>query len=201
MRLAGLLEYTIDWQHLACLLYALDELGGENSRYETTEFIRAKHYLHLEAIDRTPYPTQTEERWRTDIAYARKIGVISDVVSYNARNAWGITRSGREAIRKLVAHGSELQVHRCFLWSNDFKRVFHRKFEPSELDTPRPQSWTRVLLPGEPLFAVADLLVGMDDVQTMVAKMSEELGFTVAPNRISIAFALHELQERKKKLS
>jgi len=65
-------EYTVDWQHLVCLLYALRELGGDNSRSDTITFIRRNALLALTADDNTPYPTQHEPRWHTDIAYARK---------------------------------------------------------------------------------------------------------------------------------
>ena len=163
MRLAGLPEYSVDWQHLFCLLHALDDLGVENTRTETVEFIRAKQYLRLAPADREPYPTQTEPRWQTDIAYARKIGVISGLVSYNARDAWGISRPGREVIRALIAKGREIQVHRCFLWSTDFKRTLCPEYRPSVIDLPRPERWTRINTFDPILSSVADTLLSLED--------------------------------------
>lgn len=137
----GLREYTTDWQHLVCLLYALNELGaGGHRRRDVCEFIHRRNYLELVPEDVAPYRTQTEPSWQTDIAYARKIGVIMGIIGFNEHDSWTLERDGREELQKMCVAGLQgsMDVKKCFLWSREFRRFFDSEDEPSSLDSPRP---------------------------------------------------------------
>jgi hypothetical protein len=86
----------------------------------------------LNKEDNEPYPTQQEPSWETDVAWARKIGVLMGLVLNNTRNAWGLTRQGKATFEALLKHGAngDIDGHKCFLWSNAFKRQFDFDYTP-----------------------------------------------------------------------
>jgi hypothetical protein len=194
----GLPAYTVDWQHLVCLLYALNELGaGGHRRQDVCEFIQRHHYLSLTPDDVAPYPTQSEPSWQTDIAYARKIGVIMGIIGFDERDSWEIIRDGREQLLRILAAGDAHAIdgRRCFLWSRDFRRVLDRTYEPSAADAPRPPRRPRGIADYDAR-AKAREFVASGRAARAAAFYSQKLGFCVSPDVRSLAFAveMHEAQ-------
>ena len=132
--------YSRQLQRLICLLYALNELRGAPTKQEVLWFIRAERLLDLSDEDMVPYVTQTEERWKTDIAYRRKDGVAWGLLFKSERNCWEITRDGRdflEAVFGLVRE-KKFCVTQCFLWSGKLKRIFDPSYVPGGREARRP---------------------------------------------------------------
>jgi hypothetical protein len=140
MYIADLEATTIDGQHLICLLYVLREIGGMNRRRDVCDYIRAERLLALNQGDTIPYPTQSEPAWMTDIAWARKTGVLFGIINDDEPNAWEINRQGTNALRGIFegATSGEFDVKQCFLWSEKLRRTFVPSYLPSPADSPRP---------------------------------------------------------------
>ncbi len=136
------------------LLAALRDLyvndGWRNvTKRQAIGFISRKHWFTVKPEDQEPYPSQHaasgEPRWHTLIAWARKDSVLRDLVSYEARDAWGITRSGRDAFDRchsLCRSGTQ-PVGPCFLWSEAFKGFMCPDWSPSSSDARRPRKFYR----------------------------------------------------------
>ncbi len=196
LSIRGLAAYTIDWQHLVCLLYALRETGNGIRKYEAITFIRSEGFLELTAEDNTCYPTQSEPSWHTDIAYARKIGVIMGIVSYEGWDSWGLTHDGIVTVDSLLKSGQSGKIDgaACFLWSSRFKNIFDSDYAPSAKDVPRPPKLHRRVSEEICLdWARQQIEKGAGD---SVAKVfSERLGFEVRNEIVSLAFARKMLLE------
>lgn len=182
--------YTIDWQHLACLLYALRQLRGENSRFETTVFIQRCALLSLNGEDYAPYRTQKEPSWQTDIAWARKIGVLMGLISSLARDSWALTRDGIATIDHLLEQGQkgEIDAGHCFLWSLTLKRVFDPDYVASSSDTPRPSKRHKAAF--DNCITFASMIIENGRGVDIAEQLSEELGRIVLPELESLATAL-----------
>lgn len=136
------------------LLAALREIlviegrGGASKR-EAIQYIAKKHWFAIEPEDLEPYKSQVwttkEPRWNTLIAWARKDGVLRDLVSYQARDEWGLTRFGRSAIERFCefCRAGQRPVLECFLWSPEFKRFLYPDWKLSSADLRRPSSFYR----------------------------------------------------------
>ena len=101
---------------------------------------KREHYLALLPDDVAPYPTQTKPGWQTDLAYARKIGVIMGIIGYEERDSLEWIRDERGQLDRILSDGEcgLIDGKRCFLWSRGFRRVFDHTCEPSDADAPRP---------------------------------------------------------------
>lgn len=197
--LLGLPAYTVDWQHLVCLLYALSQMGaGGHRRRDVCDFIHREHYLALTPDDIAPYPTQTEPSWQTDIAYARKIGVIMGIIGYEERDSWEWIRDGREQLDRILRAGErgEIDGKRCFLWTEEFRRVFDRTYEPSGADSPRPPRTPRSGGIDRDYVAIARAAVARGAASNVAQHLSAICGFRVHPDVRSLAFAF-ELKARQ----
>lgn len=119
------------------------------TKTEAISYIRENHWFALESSDHDPYPSQrlatSEPRWHTLIAWARKDFVLRDMISHEARDAWGLTRTGRDAIDRFHALcvNGERPVTSCFLWSPTFKRFMLPLYVPSASDAKRPSFFYR----------------------------------------------------------
>src|SRR5262245_4003746 len=108
-------------------LYLNDGLRNVTKR-QAIDYIARMHWFALEDGDQEPYPSQRlltgEPRWHTLIAWARKDSVLRDLISYEQRDAWGLTRPGRETFERFhkTCQNGVRPVSPCFLWSADFKR-------------------------------------------------------------------------------
>ena len=131
------------------LLAALHEMFSKDAMAIVTKRvailrIKMNHWFDLHDEDLEPYPSQRlltgEPRWQTLIAWARKDSVIRDLVSYESRDAWGLTRRGREVFERfhnLCTNGSK-PISDCFLWSVNFKKFMKPDFVVAEDDKTRP---------------------------------------------------------------
>lgn len=133
-------------------MYTRDAIG-QASKSQVIRFISDRRWFDIHDEDREPYQSQSqlsgEPRWHTLIAWARKDGVIREYVSYEARDAWGMTRSGRdlfERFRKRSISG-EKPVAPCFLWSAKFKTYMDPNYEPGPSDKRRPSYFYRDSIP------------------------------------------------------
>ena len=131
------------------LLAALRELyvvdGFRNvTKSKAIRFITMRHWFAINDEDTEPYPSQRfatpEPRWHTLIAWARKDSVLRDLISYEARDAWGLTRQGRDRIERFEAacSGGARPLARCFLWSIQFKTFLNPAYVSGPDEASRP---------------------------------------------------------------
>lgn len=136
------------------LLAALHDMFVNDSLRNVTKrdairYISAKHWFAHEDEDREPYPSQRwltgEPRWQTLIAWARKDSVLRDLVSYEARDSWGLTRRGREVFERFhdLCRVGKRSVAPCFLWSAQFKQFMSPSHAPNSNDATRPTFFYR----------------------------------------------------------
>src|SRR5213593_1212600 len=173
---ADLPASSVDGQHLVCLLYSLRELAGMNRRAQVCNFISREGLLALNEADMIPYETQTEPCWKTDIAWARKIGVLSGLIGNDERDAWEIIRPGVRALEN-VTEAIRTDPHlvtECFLWSPKLKRIFVPSYLPSPADTPRPPRRRRTENPLQYL-EKTEQLFREGKGERMAAKLAERL--------------------------
>lgn len=134
-------QYSERAQRLLCLLYALRELKGNPRKQEVLCYVREERFLDLNEDDFIPYDTQTEDKWKTDLAWRRKDGVQWGHVFNNQRDSWEITRHGRDLVdlAQELSAKKEYDVTRCYLWSAKLKRIFDPNYQPSTKDKRRPR--------------------------------------------------------------
>jgi hypothetical protein len=129
-------------------LYIYDGRGAVTKR-EAIAYIAGKHWFAFQEEDREPNRSQqfttNEPRWHTLIAWARKDAVIADMVSYQARDAWGLTSQGRNVMDRWQQRFQKGQqsVCPCFLWSQEFKRFMRPEYAPGAEDKTRPARFYR----------------------------------------------------------
>ena len=187
----GLRSYSTDWQHLVCLLYALEQLGaGGHRRREVCEHIHKEGYLKLNREDNTAYPTQSEPSWQTDIAYARKIGVIMGIIGYTERDSWEFIRDGRDALNKIKKAGDDggIDGKELYLLSTPFRRQFDQSYHESAADRARP---LRQLRRGcnKNVVLIVNGWIRSGEAEANAERLSKELGFRVFPDKISLVYA------------
>src|SRR4051812_7709424 len=129
-------------------LYVYDARSAVTKR-EAISYMARKHWFALQDEDREPYRSQQfttrEPRWHTLIAWARKDAVIADYVSYEARDAWGLTRLGRDVMdsSQRRCQNGQWVVSSCFLWSATFKSFMCPQYTPGPDDKARPNYFYR----------------------------------------------------------
>jgi hypothetical protein len=135
-------KYSHNAQRLILLLYTLRELKGAPSKRETLQYMRLNKLLATTSEDQEAYATQVEERWKTDIAFRRKDGVLFGLLFNNARDCWELTRDGRDLIDAVEAQcrSGQYDVRQCDLWSPYFKKILDPSYTPSSHDKQRPPS-------------------------------------------------------------
>jgi len=136
------------------LLTALHELYvndgyGAVTKQQAIDYIKRKRWFEIELEDQKPYPSQrqisAEPRWHTLIAWARKDGVLRDIISNEGRDQWALTKFGRQVIERFHESSRKGQrpVAPCFLWSKEFKKFIYPEYEPSSNDIKRPTNFYR----------------------------------------------------------
>ena len=70
-------------QCITLLLAALADLGGSLTKREVIKFIDENRWFAKQTDDWKPYPSQSEPRWHTLIAWGRKDSVLRDIVLNN----------------------------------------------------------------------------------------------------------------------
>lgn len=133
-------------------MYVNDGFGNATKR-QTMQYIAQKHWFDIQDDDLEPYPSQRqitgEPRWHTLIAWARKDSVIRDYVSGESRDAWGMTRRGRDAFERFrgLCLDGRVSVSPCFLWSAQFKKHMNPDHAPGSTDKKRPSFFYRDTIP------------------------------------------------------
>jgi hypothetical protein len=137
----------IHGQCMTMVLAALYDFGSCMSKQATIDYVHTRGWFNLEPEDRDPFPSQTEQKWRTMLAYARKDCADRDLLDKGAgRDIWQLTRKGRECFEK-VRNGLQdgQSVRRGFLWSPKFKKWLCSGYEPSDADVKRPSNYRDAL--------------------------------------------------------
>ena len=115
-------RYSVDWQCIYLLLYALRPLINGATKETVLAKIEDERLLSLTDDDYEPYPSAWERgshepRWMTLIAYARD----------HAKNFGLIANEQVEALcRKAPTH--DVDVTKCFLWSPRLKALLDPSF-------------------------------------------------------------------------
>jgi len=187
-------EYSIDWQHLVVLLYALDHMTGDiPTRARTTEYIQSERFLDLRPEDLRPYPTCCEPSWQTDIAWARKNAVMVGYVNNHEWNSWEIARLGREFLSSVVDRCGrhELMVSRCFLRSLRLRSLLTPGFSPSPTDPEAPPKGERSMPSLEYYQGLVEEKLRDATIEELAMRVSRALGMTIPATKPSVAFAYH----------
>lgn len=149
------LYYTSPRGQCAVMLLAalrdlfLNEGFGVVTKQSAIRHIGKMHWFEIEPEDREPYKSQEwasgEPRWHTLIAWARKDSVLRDLVSYQSRDAWGLTHAGRSVIDRFhdQCRSGKCPVGGCFLWSKAFKELMCPEYKPDPKDSKRPRCFYR----------------------------------------------------------
>ena len=99
--------------------------------------------------DLPPYEHQSEPRYHTLLAWARKDAMIMDwLIQTKERDAWQLSRAGRDVLHRAFSRfrSGELIVRRCYLWTPRFKKLVDPAHEPSPDDAIRPEDrWLKLL--------------------------------------------------------
>jgi hypothetical protein len=127
----------------------LQELGGVCSKQEVLRFIQNGELYEITRHDLPPYENQSEPRYHTLLAWARKDAIIMEwLIPTNERDAWQLSRTGREVLNRAFARfrSNQLTIRRCYLWTPGFKKLVDPAYEPSTEDAIRPEdAWFRLL--------------------------------------------------------
>jgi hypothetical protein len=187
-------EYSIDWQHIVVLLYALEQIPGDiPTRARTMEHIQSDGLLHLRPEDRRPYRTCQEPSWQTDMAWARKNAVMVGYVNNHEWNSWELARLGREFIQPVLTRFRDgaLMPSRCFLFSRGFKQRLNRNYVPSEMDSIAPPKGERSMPNIEEYRTLLEEKLRGATIEELALRISRKLNMNIPPTKPSVAFAYH----------
>ena len=187
-------EYSVDWQHIVVLIYALEHISGDiPTRAQTMDHIRTEGLLQLRPEDHTPYPTATEPSWQTDMAWARKNAVMVGYVNNHEWNSWELARLGREFLRPVLARFNDgsLLAPRCFLFSRRLKHRLDPSYSPSSLDCVAPPKGDRSLPNIAEYQALVEEKLREATIEELAKRVSGLLGIYIPPTKPSVAFAIH----------
>ncbi len=199
MKVGNLSVTSVRGQQLICLLYALHEMGGIHSAQEVCEFIHRRGYLLLRWEDRSPYPSQMEPRWRTDIRWRRKDGVQSGLITGDEHNEWEINRDGilaLEAVARGASHGF-FSLDDCDLWSTGLKRTLLPGFVPSQDVTYHSREKRRSTC-AAPAFRVVHQLFAQGHGELLATRLSAKIGRPVLPVIGDCSSAYAEFRESER---
>ena len=106
-------------QCITLLLAALADLGGNLTKREVIKFIDENRWFAKQTDDWKPYPSQSEPRWHTLIAWGRKDSVLRDIVLNNERDSWALSPNGRRvwASAMIKFSTNEWYISKGYLWS------------------------------------------------------------------------------------
>ena len=187
-------DYTVDWQQVVILLYALNQMPGDvPSRSRTMEFIQRESLLQYREGDNIPYPTSNEPSWMTDMAWARKDAVIAGYVHNDEWDSWQISRDGRNFLKRVEdrCRDESLSVYRCSLWAKRLKRLFFPSYEPSPHDSAPPPKGERTIPSLGYYQRLIDERLQSSTITELAQNISAKLGVSVPATKPSVAFAYH----------
>jgi hypothetical protein len=130
------------------LLFAVRKLDRAVGKSEAVGQIEKANWFAISQIHRTPYRSkvergQTEPRWKTMIAFARKDCVLQGhLLDTRVRDWWEITTKGLRTCHNLLQHVAQdhVEFRRCNLWTPDFSKFLAENasrvtFQPTERST------------------------------------------------------------------
>ena len=135
--------YSRRGQEVIMVLYALRQLASMHSKEEVLRFIRENRFYNLEEEDMGHYDGKNEWKSDTLLCYARKDAVENEwMFDHDEKDSWQLARPGQEALDRVMARfcAKQSEVHRCFLWCPEFKRIIDPSHAPSDRDWVRPRS-------------------------------------------------------------
>jgi hypothetical protein len=180
--------YTVDWQQLVMLLYALDQLGGSATKREAIDYIREYGIYRYRASDNKLVKSGVEAKWMNDIAWARKDSVRK-FVDNRERNSWDLLPEGRLYIKELRLLGQQngIAVEKCHLWNARFRQVFSKKHQEAEALTPgRDRGYRSSNTSAEYRGYVRSLLTAGHALESIAQRFSAALGFYIEATEESI---------------
>ena len=198
--MSNLTEYSVAWQQIVILLYALEHIGEIPGRAQTMDHIRQEGLLALRRGDLDPYPSCHEPSWQTDIAWARKHAVILDYVSNHDWNSWELIRPGREFIRPIFSRFRDgtLILSQCFLFSPELKRrLSEGQYTRSASDRNAPPKGNSSMPDTRECRRLLQQQLQDATIGELALRISRKLGLNIPATETSVAFAyqLHRKQQ------
>ncbi len=134
--------YSRRAQEVVMVLYALRELGGIRTKQEVLSFIRTRHFYAIQPEDKASYESHHEWKSDTLLCWARKDAVMDNLgwmFHHDEKDSWEITRAGLAAIDDIWKRfrTKRWEVHRCYMWRPEFKRIVDSTYIESAHDWPR----------------------------------------------------------------
>jgi hypothetical protein len=129
-------------QEMILVLSALESIRGVSRKTEVIDYIVGRGWISVSGNDRVPYEGQSEPRFRTLLAYARKDAVEKGYMFDSGYDCWEITRDGLSALKRargLFSCG-DWSVSECFLWACSFKLQYDPNYLPSSKDAKHPHT-------------------------------------------------------------
>src|SRR5260221_12071593 len=131
--MAKISPYSNRGQGVILVLYALRELAGACTKQEVLRFISSAGFYDITRHDLPPYDNQSEPRYHTLLAWARKDALIRGwLVDTAERDAWQLSRAGRRVLEGTCERYSSgaLRGRKCYPWTPKFKKLMHPAFQP-----------------------------------------------------------------------
>jgi len=129
-------------QGVFLVLYALNDLGGSNSKREVLDHIRKNHWYEITRHDLPRYAGQNEPKYETLLARARKDCYQRGwLIETDLKDNWYISRDGRDILERAIKRYRERKwdVRKCYLWTKRFKELIDPEYTPSDKDAQRPE--------------------------------------------------------------
>ena len=129
-------------QEVVMVLYALRELGGIRTKQEVLSFIRQHRLYAIQPEDKAKYEGHHEWKSDTLLCWARKDAVMDNLgwlFHHDEKDSWQITRAGLAALDDISKRfrTKRWEIHRCFMWRPEFKRIMDSTYTESSRDWPR----------------------------------------------------------------
>lgn len=118
--------YSNRGQGVVLVLYSLHELGGARTKREVLSFVQHAGLYDITRHDLPPYENQSEQKYHTLLAWARKDALIAGwLIDTRERDAWQLSRPGRDILDRTTRRyrGGDLSVSMCYLWTPKFKKT------------------------------------------------------------------------------
>jgi hypothetical protein len=133
--------YSNRGQGCFLVLYAVRDLGGIPASRETLDNIVRNGWYKIRADDLPPYDRQTEPAYHTLLRWARKDSVEFGLIANDHWDEWALTRKGSVKLDEILGGFREkkFSVHKCYLWTQEFKRLVDPTYVPSPEDAIRPK--------------------------------------------------------------
>ena len=128
-------------QGMILVMKAIEELGGRNTKQDIITYITGNGYYDITRHDLPAYNGQSEPRYHTLLAWARKDCVLRNLILNDERDAWAFNRQGREKIVNYLRkfENQDWDICKCYIWRPKFKSIMCSHYRPSDADAQRPE--------------------------------------------------------------